>query len=656
MTFDSEKPVWTPSPEFAENSLLAQFSEYAARRTGRDFDEYDELWSWSVTELGDFWMAVRDYFRLDISEPTVVVDSSLGMNATTWFTGSTTNYAACALEDRSDRIAVRSLSEDGVRTELGAAALRLQVGALGHWLRDHGVEPGDTVVAYVPNVAAAVTAMLACASVGAIWASCAQEYSAEGAHDRFGPLKPRVLIAADGYHYGGKTHDRRPEAERLAGLLDSVHATLWIDNVGLGLPKLGPRTAHFDDVVADGQEPDYVRVEFDHPLWVLFSSGTTGKPKGIVHSHGGILLEHTKFLGLHADIQPGSTFLWLATPSWMVWNVQVSGLLRGATITTFDGNPSWPEPSRLWQIADELEVDFLGTSAAALTAASKHGARPSEVAPGLQIRAIGSTGSPLPASTAYWVAEQLPDVWLASASGGTDICSAFAGGIPTRAVHGDEIQGPLLGVALQSLDDTGTARVDQEGEMVVSQPMPSMPIRFWNDPEGTRYRETYFDEYPGVWHHGDRITITSRGGVVVHGRSDATINRHGVRIGSAEIYDVVEQLAQVTEALVVGVELDGGAYWMPMFVVESNPTSETGDTIEAVRRAIRSGISPRHVPDDIIVVTSLPHTRTGKKMEVPIKRILQGHDPFDVVNPLAVDNPGALEQFVTLRRTGKVTA
>ncbi|MGU3292898.1 acetoacetate--CoA ligase [Williamsia sp. M5A3_1d] len=653
---DSEEPLWTPTAEFADNSLLNRFSEFVAGRTGRTVSDYDDLWRWSVTEVGDFWTSIRDFFHLDISEPDVAVDHTTGMAATSWFTGSTTNYAACALENTSPRIAIRSLNEQGVRTELTSEALRGKVGALGRWLRAQGIEPGDTVVAYVPNVADAVVAMLACASVGATWASCAQEYSAEGAQDRFGPLKPRILIAADGYLYGGRTHDRRAEATRLHALLDSVEAIVWIDNVGLGIPESGPDTVRFDDVTARGVAPDYVRVDFGHPLWVLFSSGTTGKPKGIVHSHGGIVLEHTKFLALHADVRPGSTFLWLATPSWMVWNIQISGLICGATITTYDGNPSWPEPARLWNIAAELDVDFLGTSASALTAASKHAARPSEVAPALHLRAVGSTGSPLPRSTARWVAEQLPNVWLASASGGTDICSAFAGGIPTRPVYGDEIQGPMLGVALHSFDDQGVARVGEEGEMVVVRPMPSMPIGFWDDPGGHRYRAAYFDKYPGVWHHGDRITITARGGVVVHGRSDATINRHGVRIGSAEIYDVVERLPQVSEALVVGVELDGGAYWMPMFVVESDSTPSTGDTVDVVRQAIRTGISPRHVPDDIIVVTSLPHTRTGKKMEVPVKRILQGRRPSEVVNPLAVDDPSALEQFATMSRPDRATA
>ena len=643
----AEGALWVPSAEFIAQSRLVAYTDYLAAERGHTFDDYRQLWQWSTTDLAGFWSSIRDFFDLDIDDRDRIVDDGTGMPHTNWFVGATTNYATNALRTSGPGIAVKSLDETGTLDTLTWDELRQRVGALAHWFRSQGIEPGDRIVAYVPNVASAVVSMLACATVGAVWASCAQEYSVDGARDRFAQLEPKILIAADGYHYGGKKHDRRAQARALAAALDSVETVLWIDNLGsLDANAADPR---FDEVVATGREPEYTRVEFDHPLWVLFSSGTTGRPKGIVHSHGGIVLEHTKFLGLHADLQPGSTFLWLATPSWMVWNVQVSGLLCGATIVTFDGSPAWPDPAQLWRIADKLELDFLGTSAAGLIAAQKLATHPPDIAPGLRLRAIGSTGSPLPPSTAQWVSQMLPEVWLASASGGTDICSAFAGGIPTEPVFADQIQGPLLGVALEAWNAHGDPVFNETGEMVVTRPMPSMPLFFWNDPDFTKYTDAYFDRYPGIWCHGDWITVTDRGGIIVHGRSDATMNRQGVRIGSGEIYEVVEQLDEVRDSLIVGVELADGGYWMPLFVVPSRPVTDPQTFGQDIKRAIRVGVSPRHVPDDVIVVDALPHTRTGKKLEVPVKRILQGADPASVVNPQAIDDPDALTKFHTFR-------
>ncbi|WP_350247561.1 acetoacetate--CoA ligase [Rhodococcus sp. D-6] len=643
-----EDALWAPSPDRVSESHLAAYCDHLQREHGRRFADYRELWQWSVTDLAGFWRSIHEFFDLDITEPDRVLDESATMPHVDWFPGATTNYAANALRERGTGAAVVSLAESGVPATLSWDELRLKVGALAHWLREQGIEPGDRVAAYVPNTAEAVIGLLACAAVGVVWASCAQEYSADGAHDRFAQLEPAILLVADGYHYAGKTHDRTAEATALADALPSVRTVVWIDNLGLlDDTTEGPR---FDQITATGREPEFTRVPFGHPLWVLFSSGTTGKPKGIVHSHGGIVLEHTKFLALHCDLRAGSRFLWLATPSWMVWNVQVSGLLCGATITTYDGNPTWPDPTRLWQLAEQLDLDYLGTSAASLIAAQKHDADPTTVAPDLRLRGIGSTGSPLPPSTARWIHHVLPHVWLASASGGTDICSAFAGGIPTEPTYADQIQGPLLGVALESWNDDGRPVVGETGEMVVTRPMPSMPICFWNDPDSARYIDAYFDHYPGIWRHGDWITVTDHGGVIVHGRSDATMNRQGVRIGSGEIYDVVDQLGQVRDSLIVGIELDDGGYWMPLFVVPAEPVTEPDSFGQAIKRAIRDGVSPRHVPDDVIVVDSLPHTRTGKKLEVPVKRILQGADPTTVVAPQAVDDPAALARFTEYRR------
>jgi acetoacetyl-CoA synthetase len=642
------RPLWEPSDEFMKSTCLAEYVDYLERELGHHFDDYRELWQWSIADLAGFWTSIRDFFDLDVSRPDTVLDAQDAMPHAHWFAGATTNYAANALKHGGTGVAVRSLCEDGTLTSLTWSELRQQVGALSHWFREQGVAPGDRIVAYVPNIAAAVVGVLASASMGAIWASCAQEYSAEGASDRFAQLEPKILITADGYHYGGKPHDRRAEATALAGALPTVESVLWIDNLSLVDESLPG--ARFEVVTASGRDTEFVRVPFEHPLWVLFSSGTTGKPKGIVHSHGGMVLEHTKFLALHADLKPGSRFLWLATPSWTVWNLQVSGLLCGATISTYDGNPVWPDPTRQWQIAETLQLDYFGTSATGLIAAHKHGAHPCSIAPGLQLSALGSTGSPLPPGTATWIQQQLPEIWLASVSGGTDICSAFAGGIPTEPAYADQMQGPLLGVALDSWDDDARSIVNSSGEMVVTKPMPCMPIYFWGDDDYGRYTEAYFAHYPGVWRHGDSITITDRGGVIVHGRSDATINRQGVRIGSGEIYDTVEQLAQVREALVIGIELDNGDYWMPLFVIPAERVGNVEAYTSGIKRAIRFGVSPRHVPDDVILVEALPHTRTGKKLEVPIKRVLQGADPLEVVNPQSIDDPQALAQFAAYRR------
>ncbi|MGV9734042.1 acetoacetate--CoA ligase [Rhodococcus aetherivorans] len=648
-----EGALWAPSPEFAAQSRLTAYLDHLQHEHGHRFADYRQLWQWSVTDLAGFWTSIRDFFDLDISEPDRVLDDHDGMPHVRWFAGATTNYAANALTQRSEGVAIESLSEDGTLTLLTWDELRVRVGALAHWFRGRGVEPGDRIVAYVPNIAEAVVGLLASAAVGAVWASCAQEYSADGARDRFVQLEPKILLTADGYHYGGKRHDRRAHAEQLAAALPSVETVLWIDN--LGLLDDTAAEVRFGEVTAAGREPEYTRVPFEHPLWILFSSGTTGKPKGIVHSHGGIVLEHAKFLGLHADLKPGSRFLWLATPSWMVWNVQVSGLLCGATIATYDGSPTWPDPAQLWRLADRLDLDFLGTSAAGLIATQKQQLDPHKAAPGLRLRAIGSTGSPLPPSTARWVQHALPQVWLASTSGGTDICSAFAGGIPTEPVYADQIQGPLLGVALEAWNDAAEPVMNETGEMVVTRPMPSMPTFFWGDEDFTKYTDAYFDRYPGIWRHGDWITVTDRGGIIVHGRSDATMNRQGVRIGSGEIYEVVEQLDQVRESLIVGIELNDGGYWMPLFVVPSTPVHDTDAFATEIKTAIRTGVSPRHVPDDVIVVESLPHTRTGKKLEVPIKRILQGADPATVVTPQAVDDPAALARFADFRRHSQTT-
>ncbi|MFD2473601.1 acetoacetate--CoA ligase [Amycolatopsis silviterrae] len=638
-------PAWTPTPEAAARTQIAAFGRWLAAR-GHDFADYHALWRWSTTELEEFWEAIADFYDVPFRTRATRVLADDEMPGAAWFPGATLNYADQALRHTGDQPAIVAVSEGGHRNEVTRDELRAQVAALAHWLRQQGIGPGDRVVGYLPNITATVVAFLATAAVGATWSACSPEYSPDGAADRLGQLEPAVLFIADGYRYAGKEHDRAAQNDELRRLLPTVRATVWVPHLGRTQPS---GTAHFDALTRDAHDLETAAVPFDHPLWVLYSSGTTGRPKGIVHGHGGVTLEHLKYLGLHTDLDAGSRFSWYTSTSWMMWNIQVSALLLGATVVLYDGSPSWPGPDALWQLAADEQLTFLGTSAAYLIAAHKQGTDLTA----LRLSGLGSTGSPLPASTSQWIHKVLPDTWLAAASGGTDIVSGFAGGVPTLPSYPGEMQARILGVALESWDEQGNPRTDEVGELVVTRPMPSMPLYFWNDPDGARYHDAYFSTYPGVWRHGDWTTITSRGGVLVHGRSDATMNRYGVRMGSAEIYEVVDRFEEITDSLVVGIEEPDGGYWMPLFVVLANGRELPPALVARIRDRIRAEVSPRHVPDEVVAVTALPHTMTGKRVEVPVKRILQGAAPDSVANPAALDDADALAQFAAIANDRK---
>lgn len=651
---DSNEPIWTPTDEVVRASTTEAYRRWVVDQGLADVADYPALLAWSVDHLEDFWDSIWRYFDI-IGERTEQVLGASAMPGAEWFPGATLNYAdqvfrSHARADADLRVAIHERAEPGgpAARDLTFADLQAQVAGLAATLQSLGVRQGDRVVGYLPNIAEAVIGFLAAASIGAIWSGCGQDYSAQAAIDRLGQLEPSVLIAADGYRYAGKDHDRRSAvAEIREGL--GQPATLVVSRLGLDaadLLALDGVSAFADAVREAPADFAPVRVPFDHPLWVLFSSGTTGKPKGIVHGHGGVLLEHLKQISLHSDLSAGDVFFWYTSPSWMMWNYQVAGLLVGASIVCYDGSPSHPERDQLWRLAAELKVNLLGTSPAYLQACERNGLRPGADHDLSELRVLGVTGSVLPPASFGWVKSNVGDhVAVAPISGGTDVVSAFVGWVPLAPVWPGELSVVCLGTALAAFDHNGQPVLGEVGELVVTKPMPSMPLHFWNDPDGSRYAEAYFDLFPGVWRHGDWITITDHGSVIIHGRSDSTLNRNGIRMGSSDIYAAVEPLDEVSEALVVGIEREDGSYWMPLFVVPAEGVELDDALADKIRAAIRTGASPKHVPDDIIAVPAIPHTRTGKKLEVPIKRILQGRAVGDVVDPKSVDDPALLEVF-----------
>ncbi|MEZ0093357.1 acetoacetate--CoA ligase [Streptacidiphilus sp. EB129] len=647
-------PLWQPDPALAAGTRIVRFQQWAAQQYGAPTGDYAELHAWSVNNLDTFWTAVADWFDVRFSTPPSAALADSAMPGAVWFPGASLNYAEHALrhgevDAHADQPAILHLDESGADPQvLTWAELRLQVGALAAELRRLGVRPGDRVSAYVPNVPQAAVALLATAAVGAIWTSCAPDFGARSVLDRFQQLEPVVLFAVDGYRYGGKEHDRTGIVAELRRELPSLRHVVHIPLLGTPAPE---GALAWDDLLAGKQQPVFEQVPFDHPLWVLYSSGTTGLPKAIVQGHGGIVVEHLKQAGLHLDLGPEDRFFWYTSTGWMMWNFLLAGLLVGASIVTYDGSPGYPDTAAQWRIAERARVTVFGTSAAYVSACAKADLHPARDLDLSRLRAIGTTGSPLPPDGFRWIYDRVsPDIWLASVSGGTDLCSCFVGGVPTLPVYLGEIQAPSLGAAVESWDVNGKPLTGEVGELVCTRPIPSMPLRFWNDPDGTRYHDSYFDTYPGVWRHGDWITVTPRGSVIIHGRSDSTLNRQGVRMGSADIYEVVERLPEIRESLVIGLEQPDGGYWMPLFVVLADGAVLDDALRTAVASALREQLSPRHVPDEVIAVPALPHTLTGKRLEVPIKRILSGTPLAQAVNPGSLDNPDALAPFLRLAR------
>jgi acetoacetyl-CoA synthetase len=647
--------LWSPSPQDIERSGFGRYVDWLERERGLRFTGYLDLWEWSTTELEEFWGSLWEFFEIDASKPYDRVLGRREMPGAEWFVGAELNYAAHALRhDHDERPAIYYTSEREPLQHMTMKELRRQVASVAAALREIGLERGDRVAAWLPNIPETVVAFLATASIGAIWSSCSPDFGSESVIDRFRQIEPKVLLAVDGYTYAGKEYDRRDVVTALVDALPSLAATIlvpFLDHSSSSSFIPHPSSFLWSRLITRDEPLRFEPVAFDHPLWILYSSGTTGAPKAIVHGHGGILLEHLKALVIQSDVRPGDRLLWYTTTGWMMWNRLVGGLLAGAGIVLYEGSPAWPDLDTLWRLAEETEVTHFGGGAGYYTACMNAGLEPGERFDLHALRMISSTGSPLPAEAYRWIYSAVrADIWLASSSGGTDVATAFLGASPALPVYEGELQGPALGVRAEAFDDAGLPVVEEPGELVITEPIPSMPLYFWNDPDGARYRESYFEPWPGVWRHGDSVMFTARRSAVILGRSDATLNRHGIRIGTGEIYRAVESVPGVVDSLVIGIEKPGGGYYMPLFVVLEAGRELDQAVIDEIRARLRSTFTARHVPDEIIRIDAVPRTLNGKKLEVPIKKILMGQAPERVVNPGSLANPEALGFFVAFAK------
>ena len=630
-------PLWRPLPEQVERAALTRYASWVQQRHDLDFGgDYHQLWRWSVERLDDFWASIWDYFGVGGSYEHVL--GRRDMPGTEWFPGAHLSYSREVFRGKRDAdVAIVHESETRPGGTLTWGELRTQTAAIAAGLRAIGVGRGDRVAAYLPNVPETVAAFLATSSLGAIWTSAAPEFGSRSVIDRFAQVTPKVLLAADGYRFNGQDFDRR---EACAAIAAGVGGRLvffgFLDGSGWEPGFLAP----------EADELEFTPVPFDHPLWILFSSGTTGLPKAIVQSHGGILLEQLKTSNLHFDIQAGDRMLWVTTTGWAMWNILLGVLLTPGALVLYDGSPRYPGAGVLWDLVARTGVTAFGASAGYFAMCAQAGLLPAEGRDLGALRAIGSTGSPLAPESFDWIYEQLPDVWLYSMSGGTDVCTAFVGGVPTLPVHRGEIQARALGCDVQAFDDAGRPLAGGVGELVITAPMPSMPTAFWNDPDDVRLRESYFDTYPGVWRHGDWIELTDRGTAVITGRSDATINRGGIRMGTSELYRVVLAEPEVVDALVVDVPQPDGSLMMPLFVVLRDGDELDDELIARLRTRLRTDCSPRHVPDTIVQIAEVPRTHSGKPLEIPVKRILMGEAVDAVVSRDSLANPQALDEFV----------
>ena len=638
--------VWSPTADRIESSALRAYLDWLEEREGRTFGDHDALWRWSVEDLDRFWTSIVDYYGVEFSTPWQQVRTADPMPFTRWFTGGRLNWAEQALRRGADDDTALVCVQEGGRParELTFSELRRSVAAVAGWLRWAGVRPGDRVAAYLPNTEHAVIGVLATAAVGAVWACCSPDFGAEGTVGRIAQLEPTVLIAVDGYHWNGKEIDRSDVVARLREQLPTVRQFVHVPYV-FDRPRPDGATPWDEVLAASDEPPAFEQVEFSHPLWVLFTSGTTGRPKGLVHSHGGITLEGLKWSGLYCGLRAGERMFTYTSTGWALWNMQLGALTQGAGIVAYEGSPNHPAGA-VWEVAARTRADVVLLGAAVVTATADTGVSPRNDHDLSRLRQVMVSGSALPSAGYHWILEHVgPHVRIDSTSGGTDISGSFVGANEYAPVRVGRIGGRLAGVDCAAWDPEGNPVVDAEGDLVITQPMPSMPVYLWNDPDAARYTESYFDTWPGVWRHGDWVTMHADGSVSVHGRSDSTLNRNGVRLGTSDFYDVLESLPEITESLVIGVEQRDDGYWLGLFVVPAAGHPLDEDLKQKIVTALRTQLTPRHVPDEIVEAPAVPHTINGKRLEVPVKKLLRGTPLEKAANTASVDDPDALHWY-----------
>ncbi|SIT73399.1 acetoacetate--CoA ligase [Edaphobacillus lindanitolerans] len=643
------KVIWTPSGERIEKSVMTDYMDWLKKEKGVQAKDYTELWKWSVDELEPFWESIWQYCGVAGNRSYSNVLQGDSMIGAKWFSGATLNFTENIFSERNPgQTALYFRSESTPTRSISWGELEKQVASVAKKLKDMGVKAGDRVAAYLPNIPEAAIAFLATASVGAVWSICSPDFGSKSVITRFGQIEPVVFIAVDGYSYNGKTFDKRSDVEEIRKQLPTVKQAVFVPYIGEGVPESYMAWEELlEEDVPLAAEP----MPFDHPLWIVYSSGTTGLPKPIVHSHGGIVLEHKKLMAIQHDLGPDDVVFWFSSTGWIMWNLLIGSWLACPTIVLYDGSPSSPDWGILWELAEETGITFFGTSAPFIAASAKIDARPKEKYDLHKLRSVFSTGAPLTADGYEWIYEHVKsDVWLVSVSGGTDISAAFVGGVPIEPVRIGEIQGRSLGVAADAFDEEGNSLIDEVGELVVTKPMPSMPLYFWGDEGNERYHESYFDHYPGIWKHGDWIKIDGEGRCIIYGRSDSTINRSGVRMGTSDLYRVIAGVDEVFDSLVIDLEVIGKSASLLLFVVLKEGAELNEDLEARIKQEIREQLSPRFAPDRIYQVEDIPKTLNGKKLEVPIRKLLLGFEAERVINADSMSNPESLPFFLELAK------